>query len=187
MQMVATEKIWTASDLEALPDDRMRYEIIDGVLFATPTPSWRHGDAVLSLWRIIDPFLSTCGAGDVRFARAAVGFDDQNVVEPDLFVVPLVNGRRPREWEEVRRLLLAVEVVSPESARQDRVDKRLLYQRQGVPEYWVVDVDAELVWRWRPADERPEILIDRLDWQPSAELAPLSIDLDAYFRDIRGE
>ena len=52
---------------------------------------------------------------------------------------------------------------------------------------WVVDVDAELVWRWRPRDERPEVLTDRLDWQPSAEHAPLSIDLVAYFRDVRGE
>jgi hypothetical protein len=51
----------------------------------------------------------------------------------------------------------------------------------------VSDVDAEIVERWRPADERPEILTGRLDWQPSAGLAPLSIDLDAYFRDARGE
>jgi len=98
-----------------------------------------------------------------------------------------VNGRRPRTWDEVGRLLLAVEVLSPSTARKDRVAKRSLYQRYGVPEYWLVDVDGGVVERWRPCDERPEILTDRLEWQPSVEHTPLSIDLIAYFRDGRGE
>jgi hypothetical protein len=52
---------------------------------------------------------------------------------------------------------------------------------------FAIDFDAELVERWRTGDERPEILTDRLEWQPSAEHASLSIDLDAFFRDVRGE
>jgi hypothetical protein len=51
----------------------------------------------------------------------------------------------------------------------------------------VVDVDAEHVERWRPGDTRPEILDRSLEWQPSPEHPPLSIDLVAYFRDVRGE
>ena len=187
MRMVATEKIWTEDDLATLPDDGNRYEIIDGELFVTPSPTWRHGDAALSLAFILRSYLSANAAGHVKVAPQDVVYDKRNVVEPDVFVVPLVDGRPPITWQEAGRLLLAVEVVSPSSARQDRVAKRWLYQRQGVPEYWVIDVDAQLVERWRPADERPEILTDRLEWQPSAEHAPLSIDLDAYFRGVRGE
>jgi Uma2 family endonuclease len=187
MRMVATEKIWTEDDLATLPDDGNRYEIIDGELFVTPSPAWRHQTALKLLVLVIDPYLVASVAGDLQVAPADVVFDKRNVVEPDLFVVPLVNGRRPKTWQEAGRLLLAIEIVSPSSARQDRVAKRWLYQGQEVPEYWVIDVDATLVERWRPGDERPEILTDRLDWQPSAEHAPLSIDLVAYFRDVRGE
>jgi len=187
MRMAATGKVWTVDDLAALPDDGMRYEIIDGELFVTPSPSWRHGDAVMTLAYTLRSYLSAHATGHLKVAPQDVVYDKHTVVEPDLFVVPLVDGRPPRTWEEAGRLLLAVEIVSPSSARKDRVAKRWLYQRQAVPEYWVVDVDAEIVERWRPGDERPEILTDRLEWQPSAEHAPLAIDLDGYFRDVRGE
>ena len=187
MRMAAKDKVWTVDDLATLPDDGMQYEIIDGALFVTPSPIWRHGAAVRALFRIIDPYLAANAAGDIWFAPADVVFDQHNVVEPDLFVVPLVNGQPPRSWKEAGRLLLAIEVISPASAKKDRHAKRYLYQRQGVPEYWVVDVDAEHVERWRPGDTRPEILDRNLEWQPSAEHAPLSIDLDAYFRGVRGE
>ena len=179
MRMVAKDKVWTVDDLATLPDDGMQYEIIDGALFVTPAPVWQHGDAVLSLARLLDPYLSTHALGHLKVAPQDVPFDTHNVVEPDLFVVPLVNGRRPRTWDEVGRLLLAVEVLSPSTARKDRVAKRSLYQRYGVPEYWLVDVDGGVVERWRPGDARPEILDRSLDWQPSAEHAPLSIDLNA--------
>lgn len=109
------------------------------------------------------------------------------MVEPDLFVVPLVGGRAPREWVEVGRLLLTVEVLSPRTARADRQVKRRLYQRQGVPEYWIVDVSARLVERWRPDDERPEILTERVVWQPEPGVEPLEIDLSAYFAEVCGD
>ena len=187
MRMAAKERVWTVDDLATLPDDGMQYEIIDGTLFVTPAPIWQHGDAVLSLARLLDPYLSTHALGHLKVAPQDVPFDTHNVVEPDLFVVPLVNGRRPRSWGEVGRLLLAVEVLSPSTARKDRVAKRSLYQRYGVPEYWLVDVDGGVVERWRPVDERPEILDRTFEWQPSPEVVPLSIDFLAYFNGVRSE
>jgi hypothetical protein len=50
-----------------------------------------------------------------------------------------------------------------------------------VPEYWVVDLDARLIERWRPDDARPEILTDRIEW------AGLAIGLEALFAEILGE
>lgn len=96
-------------------------------------------------------------------APADVEFNHDRMVEPDLFVVPLLDGRVPRTWEEAGRLLLAVEILSPSTARADRTVKRRLYQSEGIPEYWIVDVDARLMELWRPDDDRPEILIERLD------------------------
>ena len=82
---------------------------------------------------------------------------------------------------KVARDTLAVEILSPSTARLDRQVKRRLYQRQGVPEYWIVDIDARLVERWRPADDRPEILTERLTWQPDPARPALGVDLGAYF------
>jgi Uma2 family endonuclease len=56
-----------------------------------------------------------------------------------------------------------------------------------VPEYWIVDLDARLVERWRPSDERPEILAGRLEWHPAGEVPPLPLDLPQLFGEILDE
>jgi Uma2 family endonuclease len=71
-----------------------------------------------------------------------------------------------------RELLLAAEVLSPSSARHDRVKTRPHYQRH-VPEYWIVDLEARLFERWRPEDDRPEIVVQTLNWQPAGTTEPL--------------
>jgi Uma2 family endonuclease len=121
--------------------------------------------------------------GRALVSPADIEFDDHTLVQPDLFVAPLIDGRRPRGWNEIRFLLLAVEVLSPSTARADRQIKRRRYQRHGVGEYWIVDLDARLVERWRPGDERPEILTERLAWQPIAGAPPLEIDLPQFFTE----
>jgi Uma2 family endonuclease len=83
--------------------------------------------------------------------------------------------------------VLAVEVLSPSTARADRQVKLRLFRRQRVPQYWIVDVDARVIERWRPDDERPEILVNEVAWQPDPAHAPLIIDLPAYFRDVVGD
>jgi Uma2 family endonuclease len=56
-----------------------------------------------------------------------------------------------------------------------------------VPEYWIVDLDTRAVERWRPGDERPEILVTSIEWQTGAAHPALVIDLDEYFRQVLGE
>ena len=175
---------WTAERVRALPDDGKRYEVIDGELLVTPAPTWEHQRAALALAYRMYGYLGAHLVGEIIVAPANVEFGLDTMIEPDLFVVPLVEGRRPRTWEDVKRLLLAVEVLSPSTARADRHAKRLLYQRERVPEYWIVDVDARLIERWRPDDSRPEITVDKLEWQPDAGTQPLIIDLEAYFKEV---
>lgn len=186
MVMAAATIRWTADMVRALPDDGNRYEVVDGELLVTPAPTWEHQGASRKLFLRLHGYLASRSIGEAILAPAGVRFARDRMVEPDLFVVPLIDGRAPRTWEEAGRLLLVVEVLSPGTAHADRQVKRRLYQRQGVPEYWIVDVDARLVERWRPEDERPEILTDRLAWRPESAHLPLEIDLAAYFADVRG-
>ncbi|MHB1225617.1 MAG: Uma2 family endonuclease [Gemmatimonadaceae bacterium] len=173
--------------MRALPDDGKRYEVVDGELLVTPAPTWQHQRAVRQLFLRLHAHTVHHPIGDVMFAPADVEFGADRMVEPDLFVVPLVDGRAPRTWQESGRLILAVEILSPGTARADRVVKRRLYQSEGVPEYWVVDVDARLVERWCPGDERPEIVTGRLGWRPDPAQPALEIELAAYFAEVCGE
>ncbi|MBK8058391.1 MAG: Uma2 family endonuclease [Gemmatimonadetes bacterium] len=177
---------WTVDEVRALPDDGNRYEVIDGDLLVTPAPSWLHQQAAMEFLFLVRPYAHRC-ALDCYIAPAEVAFSPRRSVEPDLFVVPRMDGRRATHFEEVQRLVLAVEVISPSSARADRYRKRHLYQSEDVPEYWIVDPDARFVERWRPGDDAPEILVESLAWTPQEDVEPLVIDLVALFRRVHGE
>jgi Uma2 family endonuclease len=184
MHMPNLKRTWTVADLDDLPDDGNRYEVIDGELFVTPAPSLTHQRAVLELSRILGDYLKRERVGDLMIAPADVVFSGRRSVQPDLFVMPLVNGRRPKRFEDVGRLLLAIEVLSPSTARADRVAKRTLFRDQGVPEFWVVDLDSRTIERSTPTEARPEILVDTLVWHPDGASTPLVIDLPAYFTAV---
>lgn len=180
-------KEWTYEMLKALPEDGSRYEIIDGELVVSAAPAWNHQEVVWRLAVTIDPYLNQSGALYGVIAPADVILADGNVVQPDLFVVPLVEGKKPRTFEDARSILLAVEVLSPSTARMDRVTKRALYQRFNVAEYWIIDADSRLVERWRPGDTRPEVLSEFIEWQPSPRVPAFRLDLVDFFARVHGE
>jgi len=177
---------WTADRVRALPDDGKRYELIDGELLVTPSPSPAHQRALSALLERLLPYLRSTATGQALTSPADLAFGEDEVLQPDLFVVPQAPGRILR-WSDVTSLLLVVEILSPRTARYDRLTKRRRYQRGGVPEYWIVDLDARVVERWRPDDERPEILSETLDWRPDPSRDPLTIDLGALFKEAWGE
>ena len=182
--MPMVKRQWTADNLMSLPDDGNRYEIIDGDLFMTPAPAWRHQDAVGELFVLLREYVRREGVGHAVVAPADVRFSTHDVVQPDVFVVPLVDGRRPEGFEDAGRLILAVEVLSAGTARADRVRKRTLYREQDVSQYWIVDLDARTFERSTPEDVRPEVLVDELTWNPEGAGAPLVIDLASYFATV---
>lgn len=186
MRMPKTTREWTVDDVHALPDDGNRYEVIDGELFVTPAPSLKHQDAISELHSILKSYLQRERIGHAFFAPADVIFSPRRAVQPDEFVVPLINGRRPERFEEVGHLILAVEVLSPSTARADRVAKRTLFRDERVDEYWIVDLDARAIERSTPDEARPEILVDRLEWRPSGASESLVIDVPGYFESVLG-
>jgi len=178
---------WTADEVRALPDDGNRYELISGELVVTPSPRGIHQVAVAELlWRI-RTWLERTGAGRVLASPADISLGEDEVLQPDLFVYRTAGDKHLRDWNDIAALLLVIEVLSPSSARYDRQPKRRRYQRARVPEYWIVDLDARLVERWRPDDERPEILEDRLTWQPVPGAGALEVDLSALFAEMWGD
>ncbi|MEP6833741.1 MAG: Uma2 family endonuclease [Gemmatimonas sp.] len=173
--------------LNELPDDGCRYEVIDGELFVTPSPSLVHQHAIAALFRLIDPYTLQLGL-DSLFAPVAVTFSERREVQPDALVLPKrADGRHATRFSDVGRLILAVEVLSPSTQRVDRQEKRRLYQQEGLPEYWIVDTTARVFERWRPTSALPEVLEHTISWHPVPSHPPLHIDLIKYFRELLDE
>jgi Uma2 family endonuclease len=172
---------WTTQEVRELMDREPghwpRYELIDGELLVSPSPRLRHDRALMWLYDTIAPFVKSHGLGRISLSPADIGLEAESIVQPDLFLIPADQDAAAREWSDVTGLRLVIEVLSEGTARYDRGEKREYYQRNGVDEYWIVDLDARLVERWRPNDTRPEILRDRVIWDPAGASAALSIDL----------
>jgi Uma2 family endonuclease len=181
----ATER-WTREKVWALPDDGNRHELIDGELVVTPAPRGVHQVAVWALGGVLRDVLSGSGAGNVLHSPADITLGEDEILQPDLFVYRTASGRHLLDWSDITSLLLVVEVLSPSTAQYDRRLKRLRYQRAGVPEYWIVDLDGRVVERWRPEDTRPEVLSERLRWNP-ADAVDLDLDVAGFFAEVWGE
>ena len=125
---------WTVDLLALLPDDGLRYEIIDGPLIVSPSPVPRHQRAIRKLCRILE---DNCPDDhEVFFAPLDWQPDRRTSLEPDLLVVA---KDRIGEKNITETPALVVEVLSPSSSRYDRVLKSARYAEAGIPQYWIVD------------------------------------------------
>ena len=191
MAMPATDRErtrrWTAGEVRELiaknPLATPRYELVDGELLVTTSPGFAHQRAVARLLGTLEEYVTWTAIGVAMTSPFDVELETEFISQPDVFVLSTEEARRVAEEMPARSLLLAAEVVSPSSGRFDRVIKRPKYQRH-VPEYWIVDVDARLFERWRPNDDRPEILVDALEWQPAGAAEPLRLDVPGYFAAV---
>lgn len=184
MHMPVNLAEWTAEMVRALPDDGNRYEVVDGELLVSPAPRRLHQRALGLLHIRLFPYVNQHGIGELLMSPADIEFSPRDLLQPDLFVAPLVDGKLGQDWRDIRGLELAVEILSPSTARADRWTKRRRYQRANVPEYWIVDLDARMLERWRPADERGEQLTESLEWLPRVDVPPLKVDLVEFFESV---
>ncbi len=182
MGMPDTARRYTVDEVLAFPDDGNRYELVDGELLVTPVPGTRHQVVLGRLYRELANHLEEYPDVAVLFSPADISWDREKLVQPDLFVIPA--REMSATWKTVRTLLLAAEILSPSSARGDRLVKRQLYQRQGVATYWIVDPDAALVEVWHPDDKRPEIITDMLRWRVAPDAEELALPLASLFENL---
>ena len=179
---------WTAREVRQLIDESPlatpRYELVDGELLVTPSPGAPHQLAVVRLIIALAAYLDRERVGVVIPSPSDVELEPELITQPDIFVVPTQEwGRAMRDGLPIKELLLAIEVLSPTSARHDRVRKRPHYQRH-VPAYWIADLDARLVELWEPADERPALMTETLSWHPTGATTAFTLDLPAFFESV---
>jgi len=174
---------YTADMVRAIPEDRNKYELVYGELLVTPSPRVWHEVVQLRLWAALNSYVERECIGQAFCAHGDISWDEDVLVSPDVFIVPLEEART-LDWRQMQHLLLIAEVLSPSSARYDRFTKRRRYQEAGVPLYWIIDADERQVEVWMPADTFPVFEREQLVWQPAGARAPLTMRLADLFRPV---
>jgi len=132
---------WTTDDLDALPEDGVRRELIDGVLIVSPAPSTSHQTLAGMLMATL---AGSCPKEYVVTQGVEVRISPRRTFIPDLVVVDaFAASKHPRHYLP-REVLLAGEIVSPSSQAFDRVLKPNLYAEAGIPFYWRIELEPAL-------------------------------------------
>jgi Uma2 family endonuclease len=160
------EPLLTVADLDALPDDNNRYELIEGELFVSRAPGLSHQRVLQNIQKFLLFYLDQNPIGILVPGPGAI-FSDYDAVIPDIAFV------RNERWGELvtgekltGALDLIIEVISPgaENRRRDFTAKRQLYGKYGIEEYWIVDI------------ENREVLVYRNENHSLREIAKLKND-----------
>jgi Uma2 family endonuclease len=159
------DRQWTFDEMAAeLPESNLPVELWDGELVMSPAPSFGHQKIVARFYMQLNTWVEKHQLGETGIAPLDMVLTAGRTTQPD--VVFISNEHLGIIQHQLRGPAdLVAEVISPESRRRDRIDKRDLYEQHGVREYWLIDPEAEtvevfhlesgvyhLAGRWRPGE-----------------------------------
>ncbi len=177
-----TSTLKTYEDFLKSPDDGQRYELFDGEIFVSPTPSQRHQWASQLLNRRLDRYVESHGLGRVYVAPLDVRLDHDVVLEPDIFFIRSGSSADDvtTTWIEGPPSLV-VEILSKSTAARDLQRKRALYEQFSIEEYWIVDTSKPAITALRSIDGRYEPITQSSGHFTSQAVPGLEIDIAEIF------
>lgn len=170
---------WTTDDLDKLPVDGIRRELVDGVLLVTPSPVYSHqyaaGLLFYTLKEACPPTLAACLGVEIRINR-------KKAFIPDVMVVTREAAERDPRMFRADEVVLAVEIVSPTSISIDRVLKPSLYAGVGISSYWRIEPTED--YRLHAYDLKPgsDVYTEAGEFDGAVSLErpwPIRFDLEA--------
>ena len=147
------EPLLTIADIDSMPEDGNRYELIEGELFVSRAPSLIHQGIVRNVLVLFAQYLRENPVGEI-FPGPGVIFSDFSGVIPDLVYFSYERGKEIATGDRITGAPeLIIEVLSPgtENRRRDEHAKRQLYKKYGVKEYWILDPQRMTVQIFRTA------------------------------------
>ena len=134
---IIEKKRYTYDDYLKTPDDK-RYELIEGELYMTPSPITNHQRISRKIEFLLEKFVTENELGEIFYAPYDVYFDDKNVVQPDILFISkdrlnIIGDKNLQGAPD-----LVIEILSESNAYRDLIQKKKLYARHGVKEYWIV-------------------------------------------------
>jgi Uma2 family endonuclease len=162
----AAGRPFTVEDLDRMPHDGRRYELLDGTLVVSPRPTNPHQEVAMEL----GVQLRQACPPDLRvIPEPAVQISAMTEFDPDIVVIRREQVRAAKCTEPP---LLVVEIRSPSTALIDLNRKKAAYERFGMPSYWIVDPDVA----------RPSLTVFELAGDGYAEAANVTGDESFHAR-----
>lgn len=179
----AQEK-FTFQDYLALPDDGKRYELIEGELIMAAAPRVTHQIVNYNLVSLFIDYFKKNKVGTLLFAPCDVVLDEYTVVEPDIIFVSKENKSILTEENIQGAPDLLVEILSIGTAYYDLLDKKDLYEKHGVKEYWIVDPRGKWIAVYILKEGKYELLqkVEKEGVAASVILKGLEVNLTAVFK-----
>jgi len=167
---------WTTDDLDNLPDDGRRRELLDGLLIVSPSPAAAHQ---VIAGRLMVALEAACPEQYAVTQGVEVRINRRRSVIPDVLVTTSAAAARRTAKYEPHELVLAVEIVSPTSESMDRLLKPVLYAKAGIPYFWRVEVeDGALAVNTYKIDPVDEVYTQTGRWTEAVEITePFPISL----------
>lgn len=179
VEMAHPARPFTYGDLEDMPDDGYRREIVGGSLVVTPAPGGGHQRVVGRLFAVL--LAAETSESMAMIAPYDWKLPDGGSVQPDVMVIRRQDFDRTGPLPSSATPLLVVEVLSASNPAQDSAVKRSLYERLGVPAYWMVDPSVPSLLALRLVEDRYEIEAEsssvlRSDWPFAVEVRLAELD-----------
>jgi Uma2 family endonuclease len=137
--------VLTYEDYVLLPNDRNRYEILEGELSVTPAPSTKHQTASVNLLVLLSQYIKERDLGKLFHAPIDLILESTSVLQPDLLFVSKARQHIITDRAVEGAPDLVIEILSPTTSRTDRVTKAQIYARHSIPAYWIVDPEQEVI------------------------------------------
>lgn len=130
----------------ALPESPLHVEYVNGEIITAPTPTVPHQRAVRGMLSALQQFVEKHDLGEMFVSPLDVVLPTGEVVQPDLFFLNSKQAERAGKAKRVNDApMFMIEILSPDSVTHDTITKRALYEKNGVSEYWIVDVDKRSI------------------------------------------
>jgi Uma2 family endonuclease len=182
MHMALETHRWTRADLERMPNDTNRYEVIRGELLVSPAPRPAHAALVHELRRHLDAYCDAERLG-VRTVENGGFVAGESEAIPDI-AVRRMSVPPAEDWADVAVPLLVVEVTSESTRRYDEVAKRPYYLENEILEYWIVDGKARVIRVITLKGDRSES--QSLRWHPDGASSAFELDVVVFFDESLG-
>lgn len=180
MGMAISVPGYTVDELDGMPDDGNRYELLEGVLLVTPAPRHAHQLSAGRLFAQLSDAVVRTGEGHA-VGPGAIRMLPATHLEPDMLVYPSRFGPEVA-WENIDRHWLAVEVLSRSSRIYDREFKRDAYLAMAVAEVWLVGIETKSVEVCKNGES--EIVSSVVRWRVPDIDRMVAIDLEAVFAGV---
>ena len=161
------------------------YQLIQGEFVMSPAPSVYHQQISKRIFQILYKNIEISQKGEVFYSPIDVYLDQENVFQPDLVVVLKDSKAKIEERGIIGAPDIVIEVLSPSSAYYDLVEKKEVYQKYGVKEYWIVDPKRKAVEIYKNHDDGFVLAASAKEkGKVYSEILNIELDLDELFKEV---